>query len=79
VKLLRRVERAEDLIRAVGIRQVRVRDHGDIARIEVEVDDMDVVLKARDQIEQGCRALGYRFVSLDLGGFRSGSLNPVES
>lgn len=79
VKLLRRVERAEDMIRSLGIRQVRVRDHGDIARIEVEVDEMTVAFEARGQIEQGCRALGYRFVTLDLGGFRSGSLNPVDT
>jgi uncharacterized protein len=67
------------MIRSLGIRQVRVRDHGDIARIEVEVDEMTVAFEARGQIEQGCRALGYRFVTLDLGGFRSGSLNPVDT
>ena len=74
---LARVGRAEDSIRALGIRVLRVRDHGETARIEVKEEDMPVLLapENRKRIVEGLRALGYRFVALDLEGYRSGSLN----
>ncbi len=74
---LARVGRAEDLMRGLGIRVLRVRDDGGTARIEVEEKDMPLLLAAENRrlIIEGLRALGYRFVALDLEGYRSGSLN----
>ncbi|MEC7174037.1 MAG: TIGR00268 family protein, partial [Actinomycetota bacterium] len=57
----------------------RVRHHGEVARIEVEQGDLQSVIDARGHIEQRLLALGFRYVTVDLGGFRSGSLNPHES
>jgi uncharacterized protein len=73
--LLRRIERAEDALAALGFRQLRVRHHGEIARIELATDDLEKALAARDQIVDHIARLGWRFVTLDLAGFRSGSLN----
>jgi len=74
---LRRVERAERLLHAAGFRQVRVREHGDCARIEVEAHDIARLLDdpLRTRIVDGLREAGYAFVSLDLEGFASGKLN----
>ena len=74
---LRRVERAERLLHAEGFRQVRVREHGDCARVEVEAADIARLLDAplRTRVVDGLRACGYAFVSLDLEGFASGKLN----
>lgn len=79
VGILGRVERAEATLRAIGIRQCRVRHYGDTARIEVEPDDLVVVVERRDEIVAGLRACGYRYVTLDLEGFRSGNLNQALS
>jgi uncharacterized protein len=71
------VERAERLLRAEGFRQLRVREHGDCARIEVEAQDIGRLLDdaLRERIVAGLRECGYAFVSLDLEGFSSGKLN----
>ena len=76
---LGRVERGEELLRALGFREMRLRHHGDMARIEVPLPDLTRVLEpeARARLVEGLKSLGYRFVTLDLEGFRSGSLNPV--
>lgn len=74
---LRRIERAEELLHAHGFEVVRVRDHGDIARIEVPLDDVVRIASLADEIGAGLRSLGFRYATLDLGGFRSGSLNEV--
>jgi pyridinium-3,5-biscarboxylic acid mononucleotide sulfurtransferase len=77
VEALRRVEHAERLLRTEGFRQLRVREHGDCARIEVEAQDIARLLDdtLRTRIVEGLRACGYAFVSLDLEGFASGKLN----
>ena len=75
VAVLSRVERAEAALRALGFRQVRVRHYGDTARIEVDVAELDGVLARRAEIVAGVRAAGYRYVTVDLEGFRSGNLN----
>ncbi|NQY54886.1 MAG: ATP-dependent sacrificial sulfur transferase LarE [Ilumatobacteraceae bacterium] len=75
VELLGRVERAEAALRALGLRQVRVRHYDDTARIEVDIDELDAVLAARSDVVVAVRAAGYRYVTLDLEGFRSGNLN----
>ena len=74
---LRRVEKAERLLHAEGFRQVRVREHGECARIEVEAQDIARLLDdtLRTRVVDGLREAGYAFVSLDLEGFASGRLN----
>ncbi|NPV09270.1 MAG: ATP-dependent sacrificial sulfur transferase LarE [Anaerolineae bacterium] len=75
---LRQVEQAEDLLRRkIGLRQVRVRHHGDVARLEVEPADFGRLIEQRHSVVQGLKQLGYRYVALDLQGFRSGSMNEV--
>ena len=81
---LAQVDAAEDFLYLLGFRQFRVRHHEDagqgwaIARIEVPPDEMRRFFEGtvREQVVEKFEALGYRFVSLDLRGFRSGSLNP---
>lgn len=73
--LLRQIEQAEDVMAELGFSQFRVRHHGDIARVEVPVEDFERVLQWRGRIIAGLQAAGYRHVTLDLAGFRSGSLN----
>lgn len=75
--VLARVERAEQVLRDLGFGALRVRHHGDVARIEVPLADLPRLLegRVREQAIAGLRAAGYRFVSLDLEGLRSGSLN----
>ena len=74
---LSRVERAEAVVRSFGLAQVRVRDHGDLARVEVPVDGLARLVEpqARARLVARLRELGFAFVTLDLEGFRSGSLN----
>lgn len=76
---LRMVEEAEDFIRALGVRQVRVRHHGSIARIEVPEQDIDRFFDrdVRERVVSKLKEIGYVYVSLDLRGYRSGSLNEV--
>jgi uncharacterized protein len=69
------VERAEDFLRDAGFRQVRVRVHGDVARIEVEPGRLASVLEMRGQITDALKGFGFSYVSLDLQGYRTGSLN----
>jgi pyridinium-3,5-biscarboxylic acid mononucleotide sulfurtransferase len=74
---LAQVERAEAGLRALGLAELRVRHHGDIARIEVRVEDLARVVERRDEVVGTVRSAGYRWVTLDLEGFRSGNLNQV--
>lgn len=74
-KLLRRIESAEDYLKKLDIAQVRVRDHDPIARIEVVPDDVGIVLTHRSKITNYFHRLGYKYVTLDLNGYRTGSLN----
>jgi uncharacterized protein len=73
--LLSRIEKAEDALARLGFKEFRVRHHGDVARIELPVEALPAVLAKREAILQGVRAAGYKFVSVDLAGLRSGSLN----
>jgi len=75
--LLRRVEQAEEFLRSIGIRIVRVRIHNDVARIEVPEHEMALLLKNRQAVADRLKSFGFNFVSLDLEGFQSGSLNRV--
>jgi uncharacterized protein len=69
------VEAAESALRALGFGQLRVRHHGDAARLEVETAVLADVVARREEVVLAVRAAGFRFVALDLEGFRSGSLN----
>jgi uncharacterized protein len=75
VGLLGRVDRAEAALHALGLRQLRVRHYGDTARIEVDVADLPNVVEQRAAVVAAVRAAGYRYVTVDLEGFRSGNLN----
>ena len=73
------VERGEDAIRALGFHQFRVRHHGDIVRIEIAKDELDRALNPAmaAQFTEIFKGLGFKFVTLDLEGFRSGSMNAL--
>lgn len=73
------VEKGEDALRSLGFRQFRVRHHGDIARIEIAREEMPRALNEEMAAEfsRVFRALGFKFVTLDLEGFRSGSMNAL--
>lgn len=74
---LRRVEKAEDLVRSYGFEVLRVRDHGGRASVEVEADDVQRAIALEAELARGLMDLGYDAVSIDPAGFRSGSLNAV--
>lgn len=74
-ELLRQIEAAEDVLVELGFRQFRVRHHGEIARIELSPEDFPQATRHHTALVNGLKAAGYRFVTLDLAGFRSGSLN----
>jgi uncharacterized protein len=72
---LGRVARAEDALRDLGLRQFRVRSHGDVARLEVEPDEMERAFEKRCEIATALRDAGYTFAAQDLDGYRSGAMN----
>jgi len=72
---LDQVDAAEEFLRSLGFRQCRVRHHGDVARIEVEEGEVPRLVENRGRVAEGLRALGFAFVSCDLEGYRTGSLN----
>lgn len=75
VEVLGRVDRAEQAVRALGFGDVRVRHYGDTARIEVPRVDLGAAVEQADELDRALRAIGYRHVTLDLAGLRSGNLN----
>jgi uncharacterized protein len=75
VEILSRVDRAEAALRDLGFRQVRVRHYGETARIEVDEAELARAISARRAVVDSVKAAGYRYVTLDLEGFRSGNLN----
>lgn len=74
-ELLAQVEAAENLLGELGFSQFRVRHHGELARLEILPAEFALAVTQHETLEREIRALGYRFVAMDLGGFRSGSLN----
>jgi uncharacterized protein len=74
---LNSIEEAEDFIRSLGIKQFRVRFHNEIARIEVKKDDFSHILDKSEIIVKHLKKLGFKYITLDIEGFRSGSLNEV--
>lgn len=75
IEKLTKVERAESYLKSLFIRQVRVRTHGEIARIEVEPLDMHTIMNHHEEIVQRLQQIGYKYVTLDLVGYKSGSMN----
>ncbi len=75
IGILRSVAEAEEGLQRLGFRQLRVRHYGDLARIELDEADLARAVACRDAILAAVRAAGYRYVTLDLEGFRSGNLN----
>ncbi len=76
---LQQVERGEENLRALGFRQVRLRHHGEVARIEIAADELARALEPEmaREIVAAIKPLGFRWIALDLEGYRSGSLNEV--
>ena len=72
---LAQIERAEGYLHGLGFRQVRVRHHGTVARLELAAADLPRALALREEIHAGVQAAGFTYVALDLAGFRSGSMN----
>lgn len=73
---INKIEKAEEYLRSIGFRVVRVRDHGEVARIEVAEEKIQELLDLRWKITEKMKELGYNYVSVDLEGYRTGSLNP---
>jgi pyridinium-3,5-biscarboxylic acid mononucleotide sulfurtransferase len=76
---LEQVERGEDALRGMGFRQFRLRHHGDVARIEIAREEMQgaLTLEMFARMSEAIKACGFKFVALDVEGFRSGSMNAV--
>ena len=75
VEKLKQVEDAEDFLGGLGFKVLRVRHHGDTARIEIAPEDFELAMQHREAIGQKLHGLGFLYVTLDLDGFKSGSLN----
>ncbi|MCH7620286.1 MAG: ATP-dependent sacrificial sulfur transferase LarE [Chloroflexi bacterium] len=75
VETLSKVERAEDYLRGLGLREVRARHHDKLCRVEVGEAEMELAFAHRKEIVENLKKVGYLWVSLDLSGLRSGSLN----
>ena len=79
VERLRQVEKGEEVLRALGFRQVRLRHHGELARVEIDPVELPRAFekKMAERIVRAIKPLGFRYVTLDLEGYRMGSLNEV--
>jgi uncharacterized protein len=79
VEKLQMIDRGEEFMRSLGFSQTRVRHHGDIARIEIDRDEMQKVLSVEmfDRLSSGFKKIGFRFVTIDVDGYRTGALNEL--
>jgi pyridinium-3,5-biscarboxylic acid mononucleotide sulfurtransferase len=79
LQIVERIDKGEQFLKGLGLSQVRLRHHGDVARIEINQEDISLLLQAenRKKITAGLKELGYKYITVDLEGFRSGSLNEV--
>src|ERR1700737_5403301 len=75
VQAVRQIEAAEAAVKALGFAQVRVRHHGDVARIEVDGAEIEQLVAQRERVVDAVRRAGYKFVSADLEGYATGSPN----
>jgi len=80
VERLGRIEQAEEILKREGFRAVRVRDHGEVARIELNPGDFNRLMDPalREKVVTGLQKTGFRYVTMDLQGYRQGNLNPEE-
>ena len=69
------LERGETYLKEAGFSVVRVRLHGNIARIEIPVSDFAAFLEKREEITEKLKAMGFSYITLDMEGFRSGSMD----
>jgi len=76
-RLLKRIEQAEESLAGLGFRQVRLRHYNGLCRIEVDKGDIGRLLNRREAIVEKLKSLGYNYVTVDLEGYRTGSLNEV--
>lgn len=76
-KRLHVVEEAENVLQSLGVKEVRVRYHKELARIEVNKDYFQLILGYSDEIAKRFRELGFKYITLDIEGYRTGSLNEV--
>ncbi|MCG2676041.1 ATP-dependent sacrificial sulfur transferase LarE [bacterium] len=76
-KRLERIEKGEEFLKGLGLKEVRLRDHKDMARIEVNPKEIKILVKedVRKKVIDGLKRLGYTYISLDLEGYRSGSMD----
>ena len=74
---LRRVAAGEAFLRSLGFKQLRLRDYGKLARIEIPLKEFDLLGKYRIEVIAKLKGLGYRYITLDMEGYRSGSMNEV--
>jgi uncharacterized protein len=74
---LTQIDEAERFLHNLGIAQLRVRHHGDVARIELEAESLPLLLENRSQVVNRLHALGFAYVTADLKGYRSGSMNEI--
>jgi uncharacterized protein len=74
-EILKQIELSEELLKSLGLRQVRVRYHGEVSRIEAEEEDMAIIIQHRNKIREVLKTLGFTYITLDLKGYRTGSLN----
>jgi uncharacterized protein len=77
--VLGKIERSEEYLKSIGFRQVRVRYHGHVARIEVGEEDLERAVAAREKITEHLGRFGFLYVTLDLKGYRTGSMNDIFS
>ncbi|MDD5108449.1 MAG: ATP-dependent sacrificial sulfur transferase LarE [Candidatus Omnitrophica bacterium] len=75
--LLKRIDQAEEYLNGLGFKQVRLRHYNGLCRIEVDKNDMIRLLKRHQQVVERLKDLGYNYITLDLEGYRTGSLNEV--
>ena len=76
-QILDQIEASENILHDLGYRQVRVRHHGKLARIEVDPAERGRLIEQADEINQQLREIGFNFVTIDLSGYRRGSLNEI--
>ena len=76
---LRMIDQGEEIMRALGFSQTRVRHHGEIARIEIAREEMPKALDMElfDRLSREFKRIGFRFVAIDVDGYRTGALNEV--
>ncbi len=79
IERLSKVERGEEFLRGLGLKEFRVRNHGELARIEIAPNEFEKILKKEitDSMAEKFRGLGFKYVTLDLHGYRSGAMNEV--